>query len=338
MKMKKSLIAAAVASVCAAPMAAQAEPNVWGEFIAGVQMDNDDASGEVNNEGETRIDLDSANFGIEGSEDLGNGLTFEGGTELAVGTDATNVTTDNTYGALSGDFGSVLLGWAVDSAFYLHVLEPTDIGEVRGGYLAFNRAAGNLGFVGDASSETVQYGYDGGAFQLTVEGVMNESGDDNTAGGDNEFIDTMGIGASFAAGPVDIGIGHETNNRAADNVAEPSMTGFSVSGAFGGVNVGASYAMFDSDAAGNPPEPTSFDVAASADLGGGMGILGGVGIYDADTNDDSGNMTGFHVQLSQDLSSRTMVFGQLESRSIDGGNTMADSDPQIVYLGVSHAF
>ncbi|MEX2576146.1 MAG: porin [Halofilum sp. (in: g-proteobacteria)] len=346
--MKKSLIAAAVASVCAAPMAAQADVNLWGEFIAGVQNDNEDAR-EVEGDGDMYLNLDSSNFGIESSEDLGNGMSVEAGTELAIGGASPELGFDNTYAALSGDFGSLLAGWGVDSAFYLHVLEPTDVGEVLGGYLAF----GESGY-SDAADNALQYGYDGGAFQLTAEVQMQPEDDvelpttpATTAAAENtETFDKMALGATFDAGVVTIGVGHElssvadnTDQTGGDAPAEPSMTGFSVGGGFGGFDLGASYVMFDTDSdADEGTDPTALDLNASTDFGGGLGGLVGVGMYDADNDDDADNMTGFHVQLSQSLSSNTMVFGQLQSQSIDGGDAGEDTDPQSVFVGVSHAF
>ncbi len=101
MKMKKTLIAAAVASVCAAPIAAQAA-DVSGEFIAGIENQNEDARG-VDGDGDTNLALDTAAIGVEGGEDLGNGLRFDAGVAIeGTGNTGSAVEFDSTYGTLSG--------------------------------------------------------------------------------------------------------------------------------------------------------------------------------------------------------------------------------------------
>lgn len=342
MNMKKSLIAAAVTSVVAAPIAAQADPMLWGEFVAGISQQNGDTRGDADADSDLSVVLDSANVGIEGEEDLGNGLMFEAGTEIALDGDGADL--DSTYGAISGDFGSLLIGFAVDSAFYMHAVEPTDVGEVLGGSMAFfyanslapaGTAEATLG--DDTADNVIQYGYDGGAFQLTAEAQMqpDEVGE---ADGETENFDSIGLGATFDAGVVSIGVAHESTSTAADDDAEASQTGFSVSGGVDAFDLSASYVMFDADSDAVDGDPTALDLAASTDFGGGLSGLVGVGMYDNDADSDAGNMTGFHVQLAQSLSERTMVFGQLASMSIDGGDTGEDSDPQEIFVGVSHAF
>lgn len=330
MNMKKSLITAAVASVCAAPMAAQAQPTVFGEFIAGFQQQNADArTSNPDDDGEFTIALDSANLGAEGSHELDNGMMVEYGTELAVVDDGENVTTDNTFAALTGDFGSAMLGWGVDSAFYYHVLEATDVGEVLGSYIAFARLGRS-----DVASDALQYANDVGVASFTAD-VQAEP---ETAAA-VEDVNRLGLGASFDAGPVTIGIAHESDSVATPvGAPEPSLTGVSVSGGVGNFGLGLSYAMLDTDTSGSGAEPTSLDAVATTDFGGGLSGALGVGMFDADTDDDQGNATGFHVQLAQSMSDQTMIFAQLQSESVDGGNAGADLDPQTIFAGISHAF
>ena len=127
--MKKQLIAAAVATAIAAPMAASADVTVYGKLhysidsldydngIAGAPADTGmDAEG-FGYDGSAVNSHDSF-FGIKGSEDLGNGLTAVFQMEFDIsGDDLGNVgNTHNTYVALAGSWGVAGIG-QVDTPF-----------------------------------------------------------------------------------------------------------------------------------------------------------------------------------------------------------------------------
>ena len=117
--MKKNLIALAVASAIAAPVAMADAPVVYGQINVAVDS--------VTDEGMRTSDRDSR-LGIKGSEDLGNGLkavykmefgikvgdafgttgTIDGGTDKAV--TSSGISGRNAYVGLAGGFGTVLLG------------------------------------------------------------------------------------------------------------------------------------------------------------------------------------------------------------------------------------
>ncbi len=118
--MKKQLIAAAVATAIAAPMAASADVTVYGKLHysitsldldanAGVPADTDGDDLAV--DGSHVMSHDSF-FGIKGSEDLGNGLSAVFQMEFSIsGDDLGGVNNDhNTYVALAGSWGVAGIG------------------------------------------------------------------------------------------------------------------------------------------------------------------------------------------------------------------------------------
>jgi predicted porin len=122
--MKKQLIAAAVATAIAAPMAASADVTVYGKLhysitsfdnepFAGTPADTDLDADEIplGFDGTAVMSHDSF-FGIKGSEDLGNGLSALFQMEFSISGDSLDgVANDhNTYVALAGSWGVVGIG------------------------------------------------------------------------------------------------------------------------------------------------------------------------------------------------------------------------------------
>ena len=124
--MKKQLIAAAVATAIAAPMAASADVTVYGKLhysidsidydsnVSGSPLDTgmDD---EVAGYDGSAVNSHDSFFGIKGSEDLGNGLSAVFQMEFSISGDDLNVDTamandHNTFVALAGSWGVAGIG------------------------------------------------------------------------------------------------------------------------------------------------------------------------------------------------------------------------------------
>jgi predicted porin len=129
LEMKKQLIAAAVATAIAAPMAASADVTVYGKLhysVDSIDFDNTTAGAWA----DTGMDAQAAGFdgmavnshdsffGIKGSEDLGNGLSAVFQMEFSIsGDDLGGVNNNrNTYVALAGNWGVAGIG-QVDTPF-----------------------------------------------------------------------------------------------------------------------------------------------------------------------------------------------------------------------------
>ena len=147
--MKKNLIALAVASAIAAPVAFADAPVVYGQINVAVDS--------VTDEGMRTSDRDSR-VGIKGSEDLGNGLKAVYKMEFGIkvgdafdgNADATKdgISGRNAYVGLAGGFGTVLLG-RHDSP--LKMSQPTDLfGDSTYADIGKDTMTGNLGLNGNA--------------------------------------------------------------------------------------------------------------------------------------------------------------------------------------------
>jgi len=127
--MKKNIIALAIASAIAAPVAMADAPTVYGQLNLNI-ADNDGA--------DTTVNSTASRLGVKGSEDLGNGLKAVYKVEFGLDSIADSATNDvlsqrNAYVGLAGGFGTVLMG-RHDTP--LKMSQPSDL---------FNDGAADLG-------------------------------------------------------------------------------------------------------------------------------------------------------------------------------------------------
>ena len=124
--MKKQLIAAAVATAIAAPMAASADVTVYGKLHYSIDSIDYDSNmsgsladtgmdSEVAGYDGSAVNSHDSFFGIKGSEDLGNGLSAVFQMEFSISGDDLNGDTamandHNTYVALAGSWGVAGIG------------------------------------------------------------------------------------------------------------------------------------------------------------------------------------------------------------------------------------
>lgn len=345
MKMRTSLIAAAVASVCAAPAMAQDMelPEVYGRLNVGLMNTNDDvaidASGNEDAEGELALGSATSHFGFRGDHELGNGMSAL--YQYEVGVDATDMEIDESgrlsWVGLEGDFGTVKAG-QLYSGFYNDIGVIADLGWAIAAAPAYYSLGGGLALL--RPSDTVQYNYgQGGPFEVTVEGQFSAEDhvdEDTDEAQEKEDVDRVSISGAADVGPVRLSLGH-TSMSVAGDAAEPSATGLGVVGDVGAVTIGGSYVAADMDADGND-SPSALDVVASTDFGGGLGGFLGVSQFDNDQDDDEGDMTSVWGQVSQSLGEGTSVFAEFQADSIDGGDGGEDVDPTTVYVGMNLQF
>jgi predicted porin len=135
--MKKNIIALAVASAIAAPVAMADAPVVYGKVNVNLNSTTD--KGVSANDTASRI-------GVKGSEDLGNGLKAVYKMEWDVDVAASGaVKGRNQYLGLAGGFGTVLIG-SHDTP--LKMSQPSDL--FNDGAADAKPFAGGLGYDGDA--------------------------------------------------------------------------------------------------------------------------------------------------------------------------------------------
>ena len=111
--MKKNIIALAIASVFAAPVAMAGAPTIYGQVSMAVDNYDmkDNAGNTIDAKSGTQVNSRTSKFGIKGSEDLGEGLTAVYKFEFEVQIDgSTTLKNRNQYVGVAGGFGTVLLG------------------------------------------------------------------------------------------------------------------------------------------------------------------------------------------------------------------------------------
>jgi predicted porin len=142
--MKKNIIALAVASAIAAPVAMADAPVIYGKVNMNINSTTDKG---------TTVNSTASRFGVKGSEDLGNGLKavykLEWELDVAGGkgaqTGSSSIKDRNSYLGLAGGFGTVLMG-RHDTPFKMS--QPSDL--FPDGAADNKPMAGGLGLSGNA--------------------------------------------------------------------------------------------------------------------------------------------------------------------------------------------
>ena len=104
--MKKNIIALAIATAVAAPVAMADAPTIYGQLNLNINNTDDQS---------TTVNSTASRLGVKGSEDLGDGLKAVykiefGVDQVADGDGKSPLSARNQYAGLAGGFGTVLLG------------------------------------------------------------------------------------------------------------------------------------------------------------------------------------------------------------------------------------
>jgi predicted porin len=313
-------------------------------------------------------------FGFTGGEDLGGGLEANYKFEFGLGTSSgdtnggdnsgddgsvnedANINTRLSWAALSGGFGEVKLGtmWGVlyEYAGWNHYRTDGHGGATH--YYMTSSAVGPFTTSDDPSAlrsdNTIKYTYGGGGyssdpftFSLQVRSKddsddANDDGDFTDAGdtNDDEGIDNITLGAQGTFGPVTVNGTYYQEQNTGD-AAEPSLLTLGARGNIGPVYLGGTFFSGDKDDDSDSDSPSALNVLAGMDFGGGTSGHLGLGTGDADNDDSEGDLSTFFLQAEHKLSSRTKVYGEYESATIDGGSG-DDADQSVFAVGVKHSF
>ena len=356
MTMKKSLIALAVSGAVAAPMSAQAA-EAYGFVNVTVENASVEGGGGFGAGGGTLIfnttqddsgfglsDTAASRFGFTGSEDLGNGLTagytFEfdvstsfGGTGGSTNEDAV-VSSRLANVSLGGDFGTVKLGtmWGViyEYAGWNHY--RTD-GHGGATHYYMTRGLEDDPY-GLRIDNALSYTYGGGGYSSDPFTFTVQARSEGSNAADEESIDALILGAQGTFAGVTLNAVHYSENNTTG--PEESLTTLGGRWSSGPFYIGGTYFMRDNDNAAGT-EPTALNVLGGMDFGGGISGYVGVGTGDADTDDDSGDLTTAFLQLQKELSSRTKIYGEYETAETDGG-AADDAETSVLAIGVKHSF
>lgn len=301
--MHKKLIALAVTGALAAPLAAQAAVEVYG--VAAISVDHIDNGSKS----DLYVSSNESRLGFRANEDLGGGLKaiFSAETTIRLdGTSASKVFDRNTYGGLSGGFGTVMLGY-VDSPVKT-VGRNVDL---FAGQLGDSRNLIKQGLSDNRLGNLVAYMTpDMGGFVGTIGYVAPEGGTDTSA---------YALSGEFKQGPVYAGVAYQS---AEGGLVTPGDESEST------LRVGASYAMGDAKILALFQTTSDKDGMEGKDLsvwGLGASLKVGSGtakaqVYNADVDDkatiDNGAMM-YAVGYDYMLSKNTTIYGVYASTSND---------------------
>ena len=207
--MKKQLLAAAVATAIAVPMAASADVTVYGKLHYSIDSIDYDSgvSGAIpgtGNDSEAAgydglaVNSHSSRFGIKGSEDLGNGLSAVFQMEFGLsGDDLGNLRNNrNTYVALAGSWGVAGIG-QVDTPYKSSTSKLEMFGDNIGDY-------NQLYFDDIRATDAVFYmspNWNGFSFVAAVVMPSTTSGLGAISNVDADGVEATSVSATYSNGP-----------------------------------------------------------------------------------------------------------------------------------------
>ena len=314
--MKKSLIAVAVAAALPAAAIAQTNVQLYGIGDVNMTFQNDDASAT----GDSRFVMNdglqsSSRVGIQGSEDLGGGLSaefrFEMGLDVDDGDDESKFFGRQARVGLKGGFGRIRFGRQYDTIFYT-ALDQDLTG--NGFY------ANQYGFAGSSGrlDNMVEYHNKFGGFELFGMLAPSESADPN----EDDFF--YGIGGKFSLSGFGVGLGYQSEGEAGGAIFQ-----IGANGTFGPFSVGLNYGQNDGGASNN--ERTDIGLTAAMKLGASGNLIFTSEFIE---RDNQGDETGLGLAYTHGLSKRTNLYAAFGTVDIDG----VDGTPSQLSLGVRHRF
>lgn len=343
--MKKTLVAiAALAAVGAA--SAQSSVTLYGRIDASIGNVKTSTAGVTTADGGALIRSGGhtgSRWGLRGSEDLGGGLkanfTLEQGFNIDTGTDAAAGDfsfSRQAFVGLSGGFGTLNIGRQydiVDNMFCAHD------GMGCSGYSAVAATAGS-GAVGDTivrQNNSVMYTTPNmGGFSATA---MWAPGENKVPGGASAGKN-VGIMASYANGPLNVGAGYQSN-KATGATSATVQTIMGVSYDLGAAKLFGQYSTGKNKSVGAG--------VGYEDKGWNLGVVVPVGAARLMANyatEDTDNRAGanvteakaFGLMAQYDLSKRTYVYAAYRNLQNDPAGANNTTKTRSLGLGLVHNF
>jgi len=341
--MKKSLIALAIASAVSAPaFAATSNVDVYGKLHVALSFYDD------SNYSDMQVSSNASRIGFKGTEDLGGGLAAIWQIESGINLDEQNGTfaSRNSFVGLKGGFGTALIGnhdtplKLVGRAVDLFADTVADSRNVVGGG-SDTRADNVVAYISP--------NWTGFSFAAAYSTDVNSAG---TTAGDVADRSAYNLNATYANGPVFVGIGygdgdyHEANYLGAQYRLAAGFT-------FGDFKLVGQYDRLEDDSAtlGMAGDYDAFMVGGSFTMGAMVFKASWMqGEFDAANSRDPEQLT---IGMDYNLSKRTSVYalyadGQNVSFGAGGGTSdqvggypsslTTDVDNQVISLGVAHSF
>ena len=231
--MQKKLIALAVASILAAPLAAQAGVEVYGQARMSLDFSSNNDPVATNEESALAVSSNKSRFGFRGDEDLGGGLKalwlFEQGVNYD--TAAWGTVNRDAYVGLGGGLGTVLAG-RINTPYKMSTQGMDIFVNTRGDYNAIMGMANTeVGLTGTTHfnnrfSNSIQYlSPVMGGFKGAV--AYSVAGDDLRMSTTTSKKDAFSMSGSYAQGPLSLIAAYESINSAVNDA-----TAFKIGGTF----------------------------------------------------------------------------------------------------------
>jgi hypothetical protein len=372
--MKKTIIAAAVAALVAAP-AAFAEVSISGQINQEFTFDNDDTTNATrnggalfgatdSNAGEDGLEQDTnVDVVLKSSEDLGNGTKVTATIHLLKdhGSDA-NVTANETI-ALSGDFGTVVVGRMEDHteakiSGAADTWDPMDGFSLELQATASARTNGGAAYV-SPSMNGFQVGIAGFAVESATIAAADWAGANDAQVDASDNFDATEIMLSYANGPLAVTYTREDfkdiniSGAAADAVALAAAN--AATGGEQSDNLRVDYKMGDMAFVMTYQDRENTNMVANADVDGyfvGAKYTMGANEFSlgyaehdynaqatgnaagGETSEDSGYIVG----LKHNMSKNTGIYAAYQSQTIDFSGATADQDDDRFGVGIQHKF
>lgn len=347
--MNKKLIALGIAAAMAAPVAAQAAVEVYGEARASLDFVNNNDTDAANEDSAISLSSNKSRIGFRGDEDLGNGLSalwqFEQQMEFDTG--AANTSARDTFIGLGGGFGTVLAGHLStpykSSTNYMDVFRNT-----RGDYNAIMGSVnGNVVFDNRADNAIAYMTPDMNGFKAGVAYILADAdGDDDLPmTTDQSEEDAYSLSAGYTNGPLFLTAAYESLNALGAGNDDASAW-----------KIGGTYTFMDATTVGA--------IWESADVGGANGdrdawllnvkhkmgdtsLLASFAMADETGGVTDSGATHFALGVGQALSANTDVYALYTLVSNDAAAnyglfsnsaSVAGEDMSAFSVGINHKF
>jgi predicted porin len=342
--MQKKIIALAVAAAMTAPAMAFADASVYGIVDVAVLANN-----TTNTKSTIQVisgGLSTSRFGINASEDLGNGM--KAFANLEYGLDAANnttigVKTDGTLNArqqavgLSGGFGTVRAGWLQDAGYYwAGKFDPT-AGSAVDSVAATNpttyiTTSGRINSAIDYTSPNMS------GFSVEISHSFNQGIDPAPPSGatTGNLTTVTVVNAMYDAGPLAVGFAYASDANDDTGFAKNTDMALGASYDFVAAKVYATYLSHKSDTGVAPSDSTNTGISLSAVAPvGADSVVGTLAKETVDSTAADDDKTGLTLAYLHNMSKMTTLYGALQKVTNGGG---ANVDKTNVALGVRYKF
>ncbi|WP_127470185.1 porin [Thiomicrorhabdus aquaedulcis] len=350
--MKKNIIALAIASTIAAPVAFADAPTVYGQVNMAVeQVDLDEAGVKSDSKSGTQVNSRASRLGIKGSEDLGNGLKAVYGLEFQVNIDTSDVkdstenkfnslTARNQFVGLAGGFGTVLMG-RHDTPFKMSQGQDlfndsgfADIAPLNGSLGAFN-AGGEIRVANTVAYVSPEFA----GVKLAAAFVPKETGGDQAE--ESSLSDLMSAAVMYGSTKKGLYLSAAVDQASAEYIANTNNDNINhlrlvAQYATGGLMANVMYQDFSGDAIeGSDAEGSAINGQVGYTMGKFMPKLS-VASVDREKKFGYEDSTNYAVGLDYSFGKKTV--GYVEYTALENIKGEDKTDTNVVSVGMNHKF